>query len=192
MGLTIRKTRTFGIGPVLPPTTQHFNFTILAPIKYLSSDRTMTWSVRTLCRLSRSFTFRCQICDHTNIRWVAIWNLRISLKIWCYFTASQQILVRSQIWQRQVEELLKLPNLYIDHVMIRWDLGYFIGVKVAGTVKWNWGGDKTWSKNGSFVSSLCNNSTKTKRVRFLAGSGTELNWNAGQNTDHWQVIQTHC
>jgi len=40
--LTTRKSRTIGHEPVLPPTTQHFKFTMFAPIKYLSSDRTMT------------------------------------------------------------------------------------------------------------------------------------------------------
>jgi len=41
-GLTTRKTRTIGNGPVLPPKTRHLKFTIVAPIKYLSSDRIMT------------------------------------------------------------------------------------------------------------------------------------------------------
>ena len=130
-------TWTIGNGPVLPPKTRHFKFTILAPIKYLSSDCTMTWSVRTLCSFSHSFTSRCQICNWTNIRWVAIEKPQISRKIWCYFTVIQQILVWLQIWKREVEERLKLHNLYIDHVMIWWDLRYLIGAKVAGTVKWN-------------------------------------------------------
>jgi len=41
-GLTTRKIRTIGNGLVLPPEAWHFKLTILAPIKDLSSDRTMT------------------------------------------------------------------------------------------------------------------------------------------------------
>jgi hypothetical protein len=41
-GLTTRKTRPTGNGPVLPPKTRHLNITTLPPIKYLSSDRIMT------------------------------------------------------------------------------------------------------------------------------------------------------
>jgi len=44
----------------------------LPPIKYLSSDRIVTWSVRKLCSSSPSFTSRCQICDWANIRWIAV------------------------------------------------------------------------------------------------------------------------
>jgi len=50
------KTRTVAIGPVLPPKTRHFNFTSLGPIRYLSSDRIMTRSIRKLCSFMRSFT----------------------------------------------------------------------------------------------------------------------------------------
>ena len=59
-------------GRVVPG--QWFHFTVpptFAPIKYLSSDRTMTWSGRRLCSFSRPFTYRCEICDWTNIRWLA-------------------------------------------------------------------------------------------------------------------------
>jgi len=119
MGLTTRKTQTVGNGPVLPPKTRHFKFPILAPIKYLSYDRIVIWSVRTLCSFSRSFTSRCQICDWTNIRWVAVENPRISLIISCYFTAILRILVGSQIWKREVKERIILHNLHTDHITIR-------------------------------------------------------------------------
>jgi hypothetical protein len=36
------KTWTIAIGPVLPPKTQDFNLTTLAPFKYLRSDRIVT------------------------------------------------------------------------------------------------------------------------------------------------------
>jgi len=44
----------------------------LPPIKYLSSDCMVTWSVRKLCSFSPSFTSRCQICDWANIHWIAV------------------------------------------------------------------------------------------------------------------------
>ena len=137
--LTTRKTRTVGNGPVLPPKTRHFKFTILAPIKYLSSDRITTWSIRRLCSINSYFTSRIQICDRTNIRWVATENPRISLKICPCFTATQRILIRSQIWMLEVKELVKLYNLHIHHVTIQSELRYLIGAKVVGTIKWNRG-----------------------------------------------------
>ena len=36
------KTRPVAIGPVLPPKSRHFNFTIMAPIKYCSFDHITT------------------------------------------------------------------------------------------------------------------------------------------------------
>jgi len=98
--------------------TLHFNLTIWAPIHYLSSDRIMTWSIRRLFSFSPSFTSSLQICNWTNIRWVAIENPRMLLEILCYFTAIQPILVWSQIWKRDMKEGLKLHNLGIHHVMI--------------------------------------------------------------------------
>ena len=161
MGLTTRKTRTIGNGPVLPPKTRHFKFTILAPIKYLSSDRIMTWSVCTLCSFSRSFTSRCQICDRTDICWVAIENPPISRKISSYSTAIQRILVRSQIWQREVKERLDLHNLRTDHVMIRSELKYLIGAKVGGTVNMELRSGYNPVKTRGFMSGLGNKPAKT-------------------------------
>ena len=113
------KTQTVVIGPVLPPKTQHFNLTSLAPTKYLSSDRIMTWSVHRFYIISRSSTSRFQNYDSTNIRCVAIENPRISDEIGCYFTTTQRILVASPFWMREVKELRKLHNLCTDHGMIR-------------------------------------------------------------------------
>jgi len=89
----------------------------------------MTWSVCTWCSVSRFFTSRCQLCDWTNIGWVTIENPRISGKISCYFTATQWISVRLQIWKQGVAEWLKLHNLRTDDFMIHWDLRYLIGAK---------------------------------------------------------------
>ena len=113
------KTRTIGIGPVLPPITQHFNLTSFTPIKYLSSDRIVTWSIHRLCIDNRSFASQFQNCDATNSHCVAIENPQISHQISRYFTVTQRILVASQFWIREVKELLELHNLRTDHDMIR-------------------------------------------------------------------------
>jgi len=129
------KTWTVAIGLVLPPKTCHFNITSLAPIKYLSSDCIVTWSIRKLCSFMRSFTSRFQICDLTNICWVAIENPRFSHHIWTYFTAIQRILVGWQIWRLEAKEHIKLYNLIIDHVTILSELRYLIGAKVESNCK---------------------------------------------------------
>jgi len=145
----------------------------LTPIKYVSSDRIVTWSVRRLCSSGRSVTYRFQICDPTNIRWVAIENPLISRKMCLYFTATQRISVGSQIWKWEMKQRLVLHILHTDHVMIRSELKYLIGAKVAGTVIWN--------------RSPGNNPAKTKRFGFSAGFGTEQNWTTGQKPDCWWV-----
>ena len=134
MGLTTWKTRTVGNGAVLPPKTRHFTFTILPPIKYLSSDRITTWSVRRLCSVTPSFTSRLQMCNLASIRWIAIENPPISLRISEYFTTTQRISVGLQIWMQEVKEGLKLNNLHIDYVIIRSQLKYWIEAKWVGTV----------------------------------------------------------
>ena len=128
------KTPTVAIGPVLPPTTRHFNLTTLTPIKYLSSDRIVTWSVHRLCSFTSSFSSRVQICDPTNIRGVAIENPRISLRFGPFFTATQRISVGSQIWMPRVKELIILHNLRTDHVAVCSELTNLIGAKAVGTV----------------------------------------------------------
>ena len=126
MGRTTRKTRPIANWPVLPPKTRHFNITSFSPIKYLSSDCIVTWSVRRLCSSSHSFTSRSQICDSTNIRWIAVENPLIWLNFCPFFTATQRISVRLQFWKREVKERLELHNLHTDHVTIRSELQYLI------------------------------------------------------------------
>jgi len=99
-GLITRKPRPVGYWLVLSPKTRHFNITSLPQIKYWSSDCIMTWSVRRLCRSSRSFTSQSQICHMTNIRWVANENRLVSFRICPFFTATQWISVGSQIGKR--------------------------------------------------------------------------------------------
>jgi len=93
------------------------------------------WSIRRLCSFSRSFTSRFQICNPTNIRGVAIENPSISLKLCPNFTAPQRISVRSQIWILELNELVKLHNLHIHHVLIRSELKDLIAAKEVGTVQ---------------------------------------------------------
>jgi len=133
-GIHHMKTRTVAIGPVLPPKTQHFKITSLAPIKYLSSDWIMTWSIRKLCSFMRCCTSSLQIWDLINIRWVTIENPHISLEIWRYFTAILWMLVGSLTGKQEVKEHIKLYNQHIDHVTIKSQHIYLIGGKGFGTV----------------------------------------------------------
>jgi len=128
-------TRTVAMGPVLPATTQYFIIATLAPIKYLCSDRIMTWSIRRLCSFSISFTSSLQIYDLTNTRGVAIEHPGISLNICAHCTAIQRISVGSQIWMLEVKDLAKLHKLCIHHVMIRSELKNLIAAKAVQTVK---------------------------------------------------------
>jgi len=122
MGLTWRK-------------TWHLNITTLPAIKNLSADCIVTWSVGRLCTPSRSFTSRFQICNPTNICWVAIENVLISFTICPYFTVTQRISVWSQIGMPKVKELIILQNLRIHHVMIRSELKCGFAAKSVETVK---------------------------------------------------------
>ena len=101
----------------------------VAAIKFLSSDRIMTWSVCRMCNFSYSFTSRCRICDRTNIPWIAVKLRNIWFKIGRFSIATQRILVSSEIWQREMKEQVKLHNLRTDQVMIRSELKYLIGTK---------------------------------------------------------------
>jgi len=192
MGFTTRKTRTVAFGPVSTGKPRPGKPGIFPPMKYLSSDRITTWSVRRLSSFSRSFTSNIQICDRTNICWVAIKNPQISTKIVRFSKATQRILVGSPTWKREVKERLILYNLQIDHVMIRSQFIYLIGANVAGTVIWNRSPGTTRPKNRGFMSGPGNNPAKTKQFGFLARSGTKPNRTAGQNPDHWRVTRTRC
>jgi len=143
---------TVAFWAVLQPNTCHFNLTTLAPIRNLSSDHIVTWSIRRFSSFRRSFTSRLRICHVMKNHWVAIKNRRISASNVCFFSVIQQILVRSQIWQREVKELLKLLNLRIHHLMIWSELMYLITARVIRTVKWNRGPAPTGAKIRRFKS----------------------------------------
>jgi len=134
-GLDTLKTRPSGNGPVLPTKTRQIDITTLSPMKYLSSDCIMTWSVCRLCSSSRSFASRSQICDPTNICLVAIENLLVLLTICPFFTATHRISVRSQIGKQEVKEQPDQHNLHTDHVTIQWQLKYLIGGQGFGNIK---------------------------------------------------------
>jgi hypothetical protein len=59
--------------------------------------------------------------------------------------------------------------------MIRSELKYIIGAKVAGSVKIEPRSGYNPAKTRGFMSGPGNNPANTKRVRFLAGFETELN-----------------
>jgi len=63
----------FVLAGLLPGPQIHCTVPLtLTPNKYMSSDRIVTWSVHKLCSFSPSFTSRIQVCDRTDIRWVAV------------------------------------------------------------------------------------------------------------------------
>jgi len=192
MVLPHEKPGPLAFGPVSTSKPSLCKPRYLAANKYLSSDRIVTWSVRRLCSSRRSFTSRFQICDPTNIRWVAIENPLISLKMCLHFTATQRLSVGSQIWKQEVKERLLLHNLRTDHILIWSELKYLIGAKVAGTIKWNRGLGTTRPNTCWFMSGPGNNPAKTKQFMFLAGFGTKTNQTAGQKLDRWRVTLTHC
>jgi len=171
--------RRLAFGPVCTSKPGLCKPRYLTPIKYLSSECIITWTVCRLCSSGRSFASRCQICDPTNVRWVTIETPLISRKLSLYCTATQWISVGSQIWKWEVTEILVLRNLRTAYVMIRSELKYLIGAKVAGTVIWDRGLGTTRPKNRGFMSSPGNSPAKTKWFGFLAGFGTEPNWTAG-------------
>jgi hypothetical protein len=110
----------------------------------------VTWSVRRLCSISPSFTSRCQICDWSNICWIAVKEGDISAEKCGFSIATERILVRSQMWEWQVKEGLKLHNLCTDHVTIRSELRYLIGAKIVDLKCLVFGENQLqWSGSGS-------------------------------------------
>jgi len=103
----------------------------LGQIKFLISDRIMTWSVRRLCSVSSYFTSRIQNGDATNIHWVAVKSRQCWYKLRGVSIATQWILVASQFRNRQVKERLIIHILCTDHVTIQSELRYWIGTTVV-------------------------------------------------------------
>jgi len=115
-------------------TGSRFHFTVpttLAPIKYLSFDRIMTWSIRKLFSFSRSFTSCIQICNPIDIRLMVVKEWLNWSEIGGFSIATQGILVGSKIWKWEVKEWLKLHNIRIDHVVIQSELKYLIEARNA-------------------------------------------------------------
>jgi hypothetical protein len=65
---------------------------------------------------------------------------------------------------------LKLHNLHTDHIVIRSELKYLIGAKVARKIIWQCGPASTWASNGWFMSGSGNNPNKTEWVGLFGGS----------------------
>jgi hypothetical protein len=101
-----------------------------APIKDFSSDCIMTLSICRLFSFCRSFSTRFHICNTTNIWCVAREHQRMWSVISSFSPATEQILLPSQIWKRDVKEGLKQHNIHCHHVMIWSELKYLIGAKV--------------------------------------------------------------
>jgi len=119
-------------GRVVPGLRFHITVpATLAPIENMSCDRIMTWPIRRLSRIDRSFTSRCHIGDPSNTRWVALKQRTFPGKIRRFLIATKWIFVRSQICTRVVKEPIILHNLRIDHVMIWSELWYSIGAKAV-------------------------------------------------------------
>jgi hypothetical protein len=168
-GFTTWKTRTVGTWAGSTSKPGLFKPRCFAPIKYLSSDRILTWCIRRLCGFARSFTSCFRICDPTSIRWVAVENPRILAEIYTYFTATQWISVGSQFWKQEVKDRLTLRNRHIHHVMIRSELKYLIGAKNIGTAKWTRCPVPTGPKNTEFRFGPGNKPAKKNQFGFLAG-----------------------
>jgi len=115
-------------GRVVPEPWFHIMVSAtLAPSKYMSFDRIMTWSICRLYRINRAFTSRIQIGDPSNSHWVALKKRTILGEIPGFLIATKRILVGLQIWTREVKEQLILHNLRIDHITIQSELRYLIG-----------------------------------------------------------------
>jgi hypothetical protein len=103
----------------------------LNAIEYVSSDRIMTWSISKVCSFMPSLTSRFKICEPTNIRWNSVKSVQICGEIRRFSIATQRILGRSHLCEREVKECIKLHNVYIVHVMIRLELRYLIWTKLC-------------------------------------------------------------
>jgi len=86
---------------------------------YLSPHCIVTWWVPRVCSAGRSFPSCFSICDPTDILWVAVKKGQILSDISGFSIATQRILVRSHIWDREGKGRLEMHSLHTDCVMIR-------------------------------------------------------------------------
>ena len=185
-------TRKIAIGPVLPSITRHWNSTAWALHKYLSSNHIVTLSVRRLCCSSCSSSSSSWICDPTIIRWVGNENPRISCNMNLNFSATQRVLVGSQIWMREVNEWVELRNLYTVHIMIQSELKYWIAEKVAGTIKWNCSPGPTWQKNMGLCPLRVTTPPGPSGSGSLAVPDLHRGLGSSYNPDRSRVTQNRC
>jgi len=121
----------------------------------------------------------------SNIPWVTIENPRVGRDFGCYFIATERILIRVQIGDQGVKELVKLHVLRIYNVVIRYECENLIAAKIIATSKWNHGPVPPQLGNRGFMSGLGIIPTKIERVGFSDSSGTELNCQSGPNPERW-------
>jgi hypothetical protein len=121
---------------------RQFNIPKFAPIKYLTPDCIVTWSLCWLCTSSYFFTFSSHIWNPTNIHWVGIGIPVVGHTLCPVFTAAQQISIRSHIRKREVEHQLQLHNLHTYHVLTESELKCIGPGIVAETLKWHRGEEK--------------------------------------------------
>jgi len=130
-------------GRVKPRPWFYFTVPVMfAAIKHRSSHHIRTWSMRRLCSVSHSSTCLCQICDPSDIHWIALTQDHIVSKICGFSIATLWILARSQLWQREVKQRIKLHHVYIGRVPIQSELTSLIGDKIVN-FKWRDFGGKT-------------------------------------------------
>jgi len=141
-------------------TGPRFHFTVLttlAAIKYLSSDRIVTWSIREMCRLMTYFISHSQICDRISIHRVAVKLSPKSRQNDRVFIPTPWQLVRLQIGEQEMKEGMKLHISRIDYVTIRSELKYLIGARNVDF----WGAGFVWKP------------VATVRFRVGTGPGTD-------------------
>ena len=180
------KPRTVVIGPVLPPKTRHWNLTTWPPIKYLSCDRIVTWSVYRSCSFTSSFISRFQICDPTNIRGVTIKNPRISLRIGSFFHSHSmnisQIANLNAGGERAHNSAQSTYWSYYSTIrthILNWSQN-FRNCKFGTTV---------WFQPGQIPVVLCPGLATTRQVKSGAGFCPGLEPN---KTKPLAKTQTHC
>lgn len=90
-------------------------------------------------------------------------------------------MIRSQIWQCEVNGHPILSSLHIYHTVIREELKYLIAVKVVSSQKWSSAVDKTRQKNSGFGCSLGLEPLVTGLISSLAVPEPTLGHSASSN-----------
>jgi len=127
--------KTVANWPVLPPKTWPLILISITPMKYLSSDCNMTWSVSSLYSSSSCLIRQSRIRHQTNIGCGLIENPSIAIEICPSFTATQGVSGGCQIWKWEMTKRIVLFNLHTYHVNIWLEMKYLIAAKCVRMVK---------------------------------------------------------